>query len=530
MQAAGGFPGKNASRYDPTTMTKEYTSKKKKSVPVDLIAAASAESGNRPPQAPEVEEAVIGAMMIESECVYGALEALSEKSFYDPKLRLVFRAIKTLFNERTAIDLATVAERLREDGALDEAGGAARLASLTRNVGSAANIEYYIKILQQKTIQRDLIVAGYGILKTAFSETCDVDELIRESQSSVYEAVQGNRRSAYVELGSALNRALERIQRSQLSTGLTGIPSGFPSLDAITMGWQEGNLIVIGARPGHGKTAIALNMARAAAIEHGIPTAFFTLEMTDIELADRIIGTETGLSSRTRKGRDKMQAEDWPRLEAALARAAKAPLYIDETPGLTIQEFMSKIKRMKAERDIRVAFVDYLQLMQTGGSGQQYRAQEIGEISRQLKETAKELRIPIIALAQLNRNIQVRQGGSNGRPVLSDLRDSGSIEQDADMVLFIHRPALLGLDEQMEFAELVIAKNRSGETAVINMKFNGDLVKFSEAAESAYEYAEKVVAGNVPKSAQPSAWDAVNTAVGQYDPFESFERQYGENF
>lgn len=502
-------------------MAREYSYKKK---PVDVITLASAEMGNKPPQAPEVEEAVIGAMMLESECVNMAVEALTEKSFFDPKMRLIFRSIATLFHSRSAVDITTVSERLREDRALDEVGGAVKLASLTASVGSASNVEYYIKILQQKAIQRDLIEAGYGILKKAFDESYDVDKLISESQTDVYNAVQSNMRSGYVELGAALNKAIERIQRSQQSTGLTGILSGFPSLDSITMGWQQGNLIVIGARPGHGKTAIALNMARAAAVDHGIPTAFFTLEMTDVELADRLIGTETGLVSNMRKGKVKMKDEDWSHLEAALVRAAKAPLYIDETPGLTISEFTSRIKRMKAERNIRIAFVDYLQLMHASGHESQYRAQEIGEISRQLKETAKELRIPIIALAQLNRNLMGRQGSVNGRPVLSDLKDSGSIEQDADMVLFIHRPALLGLSEDpADMAELVIAKNRSGELGIINLTFNGDLVKFSEASESLSNVATAMPSAPIQPQ-RKSAWEQVNRTVGSYNPFETFER------
>ena len=503
-------------------MAKEYKGRRRPDTAP--VALAAAETGNRPPHAPELEEAVIGAMMVESECVYMAVEALSERSFYDPKLRLIFKAIVRLFNGRTAIDIMTVTEQLREDGALDEVGGPARLASLTANIGAAANVEYYIRILQQKTIQRDLIAAGYGILKKAFDETCDVDKLIEESQTEVYNAVQGNMRSAYMELSGALNLALERIQRSQRSTGLTGVPSGFPSLDKITMGWQEGNLVVIGARPGHGKTAIALNMARSAAVDAGIPTAFFTLEMTSVELADRLIATETGLSSDKRKGRTKMRDEEWDQLEKGLARAAKAPLYIDETPGLTISEFTSKIKRMKVEKDIKIAFVDYLQLMHASGHESQYRAQEIGEISRQLKETAKELKIPIIALAQLNRNLMGRQGTVNGRPVLSDLKDSGSIEQDADMVLFIHRPVLLGLSDGPEdMAELVIAKNRSGEMGVINLRFSGDTVKFVEAGESLSEYAHETAPGNLPRSAE-TAWDRVNETVGSYNPFENFER------
>ncbi len=445
---------------------------------------------NKPPQAPEVEEAVIGAMMLYEECVYQVVGTLKEKSFYDPKLRLIFSAIGRLFKDRSAIDMATVTDRLRTDGVLEEIGGPARLASLTLNVGSAANIEYYVKILQQKTIQRDLIEAGYNILRKAFDETYEVDKLIEESQTEVFNAVQGNMRSEYVDIGSALNKALERLQFVQKTEGLTGVPSGFPSLDAITRGWQDGNLIVIGARPGHGKSAIALNMATFAAVDNNIPTAFFTLEMADIELADRMIGMESGLSSGKRKGRVKMEDYEWELLERALKRVASAPLYIDETPGLTIMEFMSKIKRMVQEKGIRIAFVDYLQLMHATASLAQYRALEIGEISRQLKETAKELHIPIIALAQLNRNLVSRQGSAYGRPVLSDLKDSGSIEQDADMVLFIHRPALLGLSEfGDDHAELLISKNRSGEMGIIPLRFNGEQVRFTEDNMSLADYA-----------------------------------------
>ena len=483
---------------------------------IDAVQMASAEIGHKPPQAPEAEEAVIGAMMLYEDCLYQAVGSLKEKSFYDPKLRSIFAAMITLFNHRSAVDITTVADRLRTDGTLEEIGGPARLASLTQKVGSAANIEYYIKILQQKTIQRDLIEAGYGILRKAFDETYEVDKLIEESQTEVYNAVQGNMRSQYVDIGNALNRALDRLQFVQKTKGLTGVPSGFPSLDAITRGWQDGNLIVIGARPGHGKSAIALNMAECAAIDHNVPTAFFTLEMADIELADRLIGMESGLSSGKRKGKDKMEEYEWKMLEKALARAAKAPLYIDETAGLTITEFMSKIKRMVQEKGIKIAFVDYLQLMHASAALAQYRALEIGEISRQLKEAAKELHIPIIALAQLNRNLVSRQGSLNGRPVLSDIRDSGSIEQDADMVLFIHRPALLGLSEDgIDRAELIIAKNRAGEMGIIPLRFDGDQVRFTEDTMSLADYASAM-----PVQSTRNSNDITAMHTEDYSPFD----------
>ena len=494
---------------------------RKKAAQIDAVQMASAEIGHVPPQAPEVEEAVIGAMMLDTDSVYMAMESLKEKSFYDPKLRLIFAAITKLFHERSAIDMMTVTERLRTDGTLEEVGGPAKLASLTQRMGSGANIEYYVKILQQKTIQRDLIEVGYGILRKAFDETYEVDKLIEESQTDVYNAVQGNMRSGYVDLGNALNRALERLEWVQKTDGLTGVPSGFPALDAITRGWQDGNLIVIGARPGHGKSAIALNMATCAAIDNNIPTAFFTLEMADIELADRIIGSEAGLASGKRKGKDKMEEYEWKLLESALAKAAKAPLYIDETPALTITEFTSKLKRMVQEKGVKIAFVDYLQLMHASGNYGTNRALEIGDISRQLKENAKELHIPIIALAQLNRNVMTRLGNSMGRPVLSDLKDSGSIEQDADMVLFIHRPAKLGLSEMGEdYAELIIEKNRAGEAAIIHLHFNGDLVKFSEDHESLADYAAKPI----PSAANsPSPVDI--TPTPGYAPYDFDQQQ-----
>lgn len=455
---------------------------------------AATEIGHVPPQAPEVEEAVIGAMMLDEDSVYLAMEALKEKSFYDSKLRLIFSAMMTLFSQRSAIDMISVTERLRTNGTLEDVGGPAKLASLTAKVGSGANMEYYVKILQEKTIQRDLIEVGYGILRKAFDETYEVDRLIEESQTEVFNAVQGNMRKDYVDIGDTMNRALDRLQWVQKTDGLTGVPSGFPSLDAITRGWQEGNLIIIGARPGQGKSALALNMAKAAAVDNNTPTAFFTLEMTDIELAERIIGSEAGLASSKRKGKEKMSQHEWEQTEYALRKVFSAPLYIDETPGLTIAEFSSKIKRMVKEKGVKIAYVDYLQLMRSSGNYGNNRALEIGEITRQMKETAKDIHIPIVALAQLNRNLMNRLSPSLGRPVLSDLKDSGSIEQDADIVLFIHRPAKLGLPDMGEdYAELIIEKNRGGETGIIRLRFNGDLVKFAEENESLAEYEVKLI-------------------------------------
>ena len=499
-----------------TKETSKYNSRKARGA--EALTAVAKETGHRPPQAPEVEAAVIGAMMIDDESVFKAVEALKEKCFYDPKLRLIFSAIVGLFRERTAVDLVTVTERLRLDGTLTTVGGPPLLAELTERVSSAANIDFYIKILQQKTIQRDLIEAGYGILRNAFDETCEVDRLIEETQSSVFQAVQGNITAGYVEIGDAVNRSLQRIQAQQEAHGLTGVPSGFPTLDEITMGWQPGNLIIIGARPSHGKTALGLNMARFAAVERGIPVAFFSLEMTDMELADRLIATESGIPSEKLRGRKQMEQKDWQHLEQSIRRLAVAPLYIDETSALSITEFSSKAKRMVIEKDVKIIFVDYLGLMTAPATNASYREQVISEVSRQLKATAKELKIPVIAMAQLNRNIVGRLNSSMGRPQLSDLRDSGSIEQDADIVIFINRPGLMGKSEDPDDAELLIAKNRAGRLGEIDMRFIGDQVLFVEDTRSLADLARKMEKTPAPPAQVP------------FDPFAGFGGVNPEDF
>ena len=495
-------------------MTKEYRTKRKSDP--DVVAAAASEIGNIPPSAPEVEEAVIGAMMLDEDCIFQAFENLTAKSFYNPRLRLIWEAMERLYAKRSAIDLTTVAEQLREDGTLEEVGGAAALAGLTEKIGSAANVEFYIRVLQQKTIQRCIIEASYGILRNAFDPTFEVDRLITESQEKIYKAAQGPIKKDFVQVGDAVNRSLERIASMQENEGLTGVPSGFPTLDAFTMGWQAGNLIVIGARPSVGKTAFALNMARNAAVDFGRPTAFFSLEMNDIELADRLVAAESGLPSDKLKARMRLTDSEWNHLESILTRLVKAPLYIDETSALHITEFKAKALRLKREKNIEIIFLDYIQLMEAtvntfGGAGQ---VQKITEISKQLKATAKELGIPIIALSQLNRNPMGRLG-SNGRPILSDLKDSGSIEQDADMVLFVHRPGMYGLDDSPEAyskAEIIIAKHRAGKIGNIEMNFNGDQVRFIDMANSLSNYAERM---NAPQpEAQgfdPFAWKGDKT-------------------
>jgi len=502
-------------------MAQEYKRDYRKKKESDNVYAAAQEVGNKPPQAPDVEEAVIGALLVDGESLYEAMDALKPNSFYDPKLKLIFEAISELYNAKTAIDLITVVEKLKQKGNLETVGGAVRLADLTQKVGSAAHIEFYTKILQQKAIQRDLIDAAYGILKESFDETSNVDHLIETSQSRVFNAVQGNFKSEYKQIGQVVNQSLERIQSVQGSHGITGIPSGFSSLDNITMGWQKGNLVIIGARPSMGKTAFALNMARNAAVTFDVPTAFFSLEMADIELSDRLIAAESGISSEKLRGRRNMDSDDWAQLENALTKLVKAPLYIDETPGITITEFTSKAKRMVREQGVRLIFVDYLQLMHGSSVQQQtYREQEVSAISNALKATAKELKVTVIALAQLNRNLMNRTG-SNGRPSLSDLRDSGSIEQDADMVIFVHRPGMLGFDEDKTKAEIIIAKHRNGRTENLDMTYRGETFQFLDETQSLSNFASSMnttmPAGR--NNGQKESWTPQAPFTSDYNPF-----------
>lgn len=499
------------------TQEKKRTYRKKQ---VDNLTAASSEMGNVPPQAVEVEAAVLGAMMVNQDCVDEAIEILNAKSFYDIKHRYIFEAMQELYSERCPIDMLTVVDRLKQKGNLAEIGGPAKLAALTQAVGTGANVEYYVRILQQKAIQRNLIEASYGILKNAFDETVTVDELIMSASDSVHAAISGNEKSPYMHVGAVVNMSMDRIQAVQSMSGITGVHSGFTDLDSYTMGWQKGNLIILGARPSVGKTAFALNLARNAAVEFGHGVAFFSLEMTNVELTDRLIASESGISADKLKGKVKMLPEEWAVLEKSISRLVKAPLYIDETPGITLAEFVAKSKRLVREKGVEIIFVDYLQLMHSGKpqQGGFSKVQEVTEISNTLKTTAKDLKVPIIALAQLNRNLMTR-AGSNGKPVLSDLKDSGSIEQDADMVIFIHRPGMLGMSEDLSEAEILIAKNRSGQVGSIPMRYNGDLVRFEDARPFIYDSAMND--NVVPKRNENYNPNPAPSPQG-YNPFDEF--------
>ncbi len=442
--------------------------------------------GNKPPQALDVEEAVLGAMLLEQSSVDQAMEELNANSFYDPRHKMIYEAMCKLVNEHSPVDIVTVSSKLKSLGNLDAVGGPVVLSGLSGKVASAAHLEFYIKILKQKAIQRDLITASNLILKNAYDESVDVDKLIDMAQTKVFEATDNNIKRDVREIGAVINEAINSIQDLQNSSGLSGVPSGFVSIDRITMGWQPSDLIILAARPSVGKTAFALNLARNAAVEHQMPVAFFSLEMSAIQLAKRLMTSETGLSADKIKGGVKLEGYEWQQLEFKIKALSKSALYIDDTPSIPVGEFRSKVKNLVKNKGVRLIIVDYLQLMQGPSELKGMREQEVAAISRTLKATAKEHNVPIIALSQLSRQAVQRTGGT-GKPQLSDLRESGSIEQDADMVLFIHRPDYMGMSENPEDREktqVIIAKHRNGETAEINMVFKSEQVKFIEPDEA----------------------------------------------
>ncbi|MBR5700358.1 MAG: replicative DNA helicase [Bacteroidales bacterium] len=440
------------------------------------------EMGNKPPQALEVEEAVLGAILVEPSTIDASMDELTPSCFYSPKHRMIFEAISALVNDHDAVDMVTVTAKLREKGQLEEVGGPVAIADLTTRIGAAANIEFYIKVLKQKAIQRDLITASTEILKMSFDDSVRVDDLTDKAQTKIYDAIKSNVKRDVQDIGSIINEAIAEIQSMQGKTGLSGVPSGFPSIDKVTMGWQKSDLIILAARPSVGKTAFSLNLARNAAVEHHRPVAVFSLEMSAIQLVKRLMTSETGLSADKIKGGSALKDYEWVQLEERIKRLSKAPLYIDDTPGIPLMEFRTKAKRLVKQSHVELIIVDYLQLMQGPVELRGMREQEVAAISRTLKATAKELNIPIIALSQLSRQAVQRQGGG-GKPVLSDLRESGSIEQDADMVIFIHRPDFLGLSEgpeDKEKTEIIIAKHRNGQVCDVPLLFKADQVKFVE--------------------------------------------------
>ena len=457
--------------------------KKKNSNNTFNIEQINAQYGKLPPQAIEVEEAVLGALMLERDAYVTVADYIDTASFYKEEHQKIFDAIKKLSGDEKPVDLLMVTQELKDRDQLDEIGGPAYITQLTRRVASAAHIEFHARIIAQKFIQRELIRVSTEIQTKSYDDTMDVDDLIDFSESSLFQIAQGNIKKETVPIKPILNEAIMQIEKAKnQKEGLSGVPSGFTALDRITSGWQKTDLIIVAARPSMGKTAFVLSMAREMAVTHNKSVALFSLEMSSIQLVTRLIAAETELGSQKLKS-GRLEDWEWEHLNRKISSLDKAPIFIDDTPALSIFEFRAKCRRLKMQYDIEVVIVDYLQLMTAGADNRGSREQEVSTISRSLKAIAKELNIPILALSQLNRSVESREGK---RPQLSDLRESGAIEQDADLVLFIHRPEYYGITEDdsgnslLGVAEIIIAKHRNGATGDIHLSFKKELAKFSD--------------------------------------------------
>ena len=447
------------------------------------------ELGKTPPQAVDIEEAVLGALLLEPSAVTDVMDILIADCFYKPAHRMIFKAISALASRHDPVDIFTVAEELKKNNELDEAGGAYYLSQLSMRIGAAAHIDYHVKILLQKYIQRELINISYEIQKDAYDDSMPVDDLLDNSQQKLFTLADRNMKRETQTIHDVLNAAIDELQEVQFrEDGLSGVPSGYTGIDRVTLGWQPSDMIIIAARPSMGKTAFVLTMARNMAVDHKIPVALFSLEMSSIQLVKRLMISETGLSGDKIKGGKKLEQYEWEQLHDRLAELSQAPLYIDDTPSLSIYEFRSKARRLVSSAGVKAIVIDYLQLMTGPPELKGMREQEVSTISRSLKSIAKELNIPIIALSQLSRAVETRGGAR--RPQLSDLRESGAIEQDADLVLFIHRPEYYGIEDDPSMkgmTEIIIAKHRNGEVCDVPMRFRSSEVKFVDITDTALD-------------------------------------------
>ena len=442
--------------------------------------------GKLPPQAVELEEAVLGALMLEKDALTMVIDILKPETFYRDSHAAIYDAIVVLFNNSEPIDLLTVTQQLRKNGTLEQAGGAYYITELTTKVNSAANIEFHARVIVEKAIKRELIKVSSTIQTEAYEDTTDVFTLLDRSEQSLFEISEANIRKNYADMRSIMKEAVAELEAKKLHKDkLTGVPSGFSRLDRITSGWQKSDLVIIAARPGMGKTAFVVSAMRNAAVEFGQGVAIFSLEMSAIQLVNRLISAESELESdKIRKGN--LADHEWEQLVYKTSKLTEAPIFIDDTPALSILELRAKCRRLKAQHDIQLVIIDYLQLMSGDASkqGGGNREQEIASISRALKGIAKELNVPVIALSQLNRSVETR--GGDKRPQLSDLRESGSIEQDADMVMFLYRPEYYGITEDEagqptnNVGEVILAKNRNGSLDTVTLKFIGKYTKFCD--------------------------------------------------
>jgi replicative DNA helicase len=451
------------------------------------------EHGRIPPQALDFEESVLGAMLIEKEPLNMVMEILKPEAFYKESHQLIFSAVQQLFAKLEPVDTLTVVEQLRRNGHIEEVGGPAYIAQLTRKVLSAANAEYHARIILQKFIQRELIQLSSEVIRKAYEDTTDVFDLLNIAEERLFAVSENHLRHNMNSLPKLLQTARENIEKaSKMENNLSGVPSGFTELDRKTSGWQNSDLIIVAARPAMGKTAFVLSLARNLAVSNNRPVAFFSLEMSSVQIATRLLASESQVSSdKIRKGL--LDEDEKSRINHALNTLSEAPIYIDDTPALSVFELRTKCRRLKQKNNVELIVIDYMQLMTGSSETAGTREQEISGISRSIKALAKELNVPIICLSQLSRNVEKRPG--NSRPQLSDLRESGSIEQDADIVIFLYRAEYYDLQPENGVpgsTEIIISKHRNGPVGSVHLKFIDEIALFKdiENFESFKEYSD----------------------------------------
>lgn len=458
--------------------------------PTTNKASVDSTYGHLQPQALQLEQTVLGALMIDKDAFTIVSEILRPDTFYEPRNQKVYTAVQTLNMAEKPVDMMTVTEELKREGELQNVGGPAYIVELTSQVASSANIEYHARILQQKFLARQLISFASMIETEAFDETVDVDTLMQKAEGQLFELSQRNMMQDYTQIDPVIQQAHEiLLKAAKNSGGLTGVPTGYTKLDEITAGWQSSDLIIIAGRPAMGKTSFALSLAKNIAIDFRRPVAFFSLEMNNVQLINRLISNVCEVpGSKILSGQ--LSEDEWERFDKRLPQMQGAPLYIDDTSGISVFELRTKARRLKREHDIQLLMIDYLQLMNANGMRFNSRQEEVSTISRSLKGLAKELNIPIIALSQLNRTVEQRDGIDGKRPQLSDLRESGAIEQDADMVLFVHRPEYYHIYQDAKGndlrgrAQIIIAKHRKGATGDVLLDFKGEYTRFSNPEET----------------------------------------------
>jgi len=436
-----------------------------------------------PPQDLIAEQSVVGAMLLDKNAIVRVVDILGPDSFYRDAHRFIFESILELFDRGEPVDLITVTNNLRSNGKLENAGGSVYIADLLNSVPTSANVEYYAKIVEEKSTLRKLIDAGTEIVATAFDEGDKVDQVLDNAEKVIFDIALKRVRQGFQKIDTVIKGVLDKLDSMyDKKDALTGTPTGFPDLDKMTGGFQNSELIIIAARPSVGKTALCLNIAQNAAVTHKVPVAIFSLEMSKEQLAQRMLCSEAEIDAQKLKTAS-LSDTGWKKLTRALGRLSEAPIYIDDSATMTSTEIRAKARRLKLERGLGLIIIDYLQLMR-GRSRVENRVQEISEIARSLKTLAREIDVPVVALSQLSRAVEQR----NDRiPRLSDLRESGEIEQTADLVMFIHREDYYNpQSEKGNIAEIIIAKQRNGPVGKIELVFRKDITKFC-SKEMRYE-------------------------------------------